>query len=218
MNAEKFTRKALEAVQDAQRLATENGNQRLEQAHLLQALLSAEDGLIPKLLSRMGVSAPALLSETVKKTDAMPKVSGGNGQLYLSNELSKALDEAEKQMSAMKDSYISVEHLFLGLLEQPDKTVKELFRQFNVQKNAFLQALKDVRGNAQVNSDNPEDTYDVLNKYGTDLVERARQHKLDPVIGRDEEIRNVIRILSRKTKNNPVLIGEAGVGLSLIHI
>ena len=216
MNAEKFTRKALEAIQDAQRLATENGNQRLEQAHLLQALLSAEDGLIPKLLSRMGVSAPALLSETVKKTDAMPKVSGGNGQLYLSNELSKALDEAEKQMSAMKDSYISVEHLFLGLLEQPDKTVKELFRQFNVQKNAFLQALKDVRGNAQVNSDNPEDTYDVLNKYGTDLVERARQHKLDPVIGRDEEIRNVIRILSRKTKNNPVLIGEAGVGKTAI--
>ena len=216
MNAEKFTRKALEAVQDAQRIANENGNQRLEQVHLLQALLSAEEGLIPKLLSRMGTDNAALLRAIEKNISTMPKVSGGNGQLYLSNELSRALDEAEKQMSAMKDSYVSVEHLFLGLLEQPDKTIKELFRQFNVQKNAFLQALREVRGNAQVNSDNPEDTYDVLNKYGTDLVERARQHKLDPVIGRDEEIRNVIRILSRKSKNNPVLIGEAGVGKTAI--
>ncbi len=216
MNAEKFTRKALEAVQDAQRIANENGNQRLEQVHLLQALLSAEEGLIPKLLSRMGTDNAAFLRAIEKNISTMPKVSGGNGQLYLSNELSRALDEAEKQMSAMKDSYVSVEHLFLGLLEQPDKTIKELFRQFNVQKNAFLQALREVRGNAQVNSDNPEDTYDVLNKYGTDLVERARQHKLDPVIGRDEEIRNVIRILSRKSKNNPVLIGEAGVGKTAI--
>ena len=216
MNAEKFTRKALEAVQDAQRIANENGNQRLEQVHLLQALLSAEEGLIPKLLSRMGTDNAAFLRAIEQNISTMPKVSGGNGQLYLSNELSRALDEAEKQMSAMKDSYISVEHLFLALLEQPDKTIKELFRQFNVQKNAFLQALREVRGNAQVNSDNPEDTYDVLNKYGTDLVERARQHKLDPVIGRDEEIRNVIRILSRKSKNNPVLIGEAGVGKTAI--
>ena len=216
MNAEKFTRKALEAVQDAQRIANENGNQRLEQVHLLQALLSAEEGLIPKLLSRMGTDNAAFLLAVEQNISTMPKVSGGNGQLYLSNELSRALDEAEKQMAAMKDSYVSVEHLFLGLLEQSDKTVKELFHRFNVQKNAFLQALREVRGNAQVNSDNPEDTYDVLNKYGTDLVERARQHKLDPVIGRDEEIRNVIRILSRKSKNNPVLIGEAGVGKTAI--
>ncbi len=216
MNAEKFTRKALEAVQDAQRIAGENGNQRLEQVHLLQALLSAEDGLIPKLLSRMGADPAALSRAAEQNINAMPKISGGNGQLYLSSELSRALDEAEKQMSAMKDSYISVEHLMLALFEQPDKTVKELFRRFDLQKNAFLQALREVRGSAQVNSDNPEDTYDVLNKYGTDLVERARQHKLDPVIGRDEEIRNVIRILSRKSKNNPVLIGEAGVGKTAI--
>ena len=164
MNAEKFTRKALEAVQDAQRIAGENGNQRLEQVHLLQALLSAEDGLIPKLLSRMGADPAALSRAAEQNINAMPKISGGNGQLYLSSELSRALDEAEKQMSAMKDSYISVEHLMLALFEQPDKTVKELFRRFDLQKNAFLQALREVRGSAQVNSDNPEDTYDVLNK------------------------------------------------------
>ena len=215
MNMEKLTQKALEAVRSAQSLAEENGNQQLTQVHLLQALLSAEDGLIPKLLSRMGADVSALLLQTKQKTDALPKVSG-TGQIYLSPELSKAFDVAEKQMSVMKDSYLSVEHLFIGLLEEPDKTIKELFRQFNITKNAFLQALAQVRGSAQVNSDNPEDTYDVLNKYGFDLVERARQHKLDPVIGRDEEIRNVIRILSRKTKNNPVLIGEAGVGKTAI--
>ncbi len=216
MNAEKFTKNALEAMQRAGRLAEENGNQRLEEAHLLAALLSADEGLIPKLLTRMGVDPAALLAQTEQKVATMPKVSGANGQVYLSPELAKAVELAEKQMASMKDAYLSVEHLFIGLLDGADKTVKELFKTFNVTKNAFLQALAQVRGNTQINSDNPEDTYDVLNKYGTDLVERARQHKLDPVIGRDEEIRNVIRILSRKTKNNPVLIGEAGVGKTAI--
>ncbi len=216
MNAEKFTKNALEAMQRAGRLAEENGNQRLEEVHLLTALLSADEGLIPKLLTRMGVDSAALLAQTEQKVATMPKVSGANGQVYLSPELAKAVELAEKQMASMKDAYLSVEHLFIGLLDGADKTVKELFKTFNVTKNAFLQALAQVRGNTQINSDNPEDTYDVLNKYGTDLVERARQHKLDPVIGRDEEIRNVIRILSRKTKNNPVLIGEAGVGKTAI--
>ena len=216
MNAEKFTKNALEAMQRAGRIAEENGNQRLEEAHLLTSLLSADEGLIPKLLTRMGVDPAALLAQTEQKVATMPKVSGANGQVYLSPELAKAVELAEKQMSSMKDAYLSVEHLFIGLLDGADKTVKELFKTFNVTKNAFLQALAQVRGNTQINSDNPEDTYDVLNKYGTDLVERARQHKLDPVIGRDEEIRNVIRILSRKTKNNPVLIGSAGVGKTAI--
>ncbi|MBQ9081248.1 MAG: ATP-dependent chaperone ClpB [Clostridia bacterium] len=216
MNAEKFTKKALSAMQSASRLAEENGNQRLEQLHLLRSLLSEEEGLIPKLLSRMGVDPSALLAQTEQKLRAIPKVSGGNGQIYLSPELAKGVEAAEKQMSAMKDAYLSVEHLFIGLLDTADKATKELFQQFRVEKNAFLQALAQVRGAARVNSDSPEDTYDVLNKYGSDLVERARQHKIDPVIGRDEEIRNVIRILSRKTKNNPVLIGEAGVGKTAI--
>ena len=215
MNLEKLTKKALESVQAAQALARENGNQKIEQVHLLSALLTAEEGLIPQLLSSSGTDVNALVQACERKISALPKVSGADGG-YLSGELSGAFDAAEKQQNAMKDSYLSVEHLFIGLLEKADRTVKELFSSFAVTKEKFLQALAKVRGNASVNSDNPEDTYDVLNKYGVDLVERARKHQLDPVIGRDEEIRNVIRILSRKSKNNPVLIGEAGVGKTAI--
>lgn len=214
MNTEKMTQKALESIQSATRLAQENGNQQVEQLHLLSALLTAEEGLIPKLLTRMGADVSAMKTAIDEKVATMPKVSGG--QLYASNDLSAALNKAESRMNGMKDSYLSVEHLFLGLLDAPDRKVKELFRSFGIDTDRFLKALAEVRGNATVNSDNPEDTYDVLNKYGSDLVERAKQHKLDPVIGRDDEIRNVIRILSRKTKNNPVLIGEAGVGKTAI--
>ena len=216
MNADKYTQKALEVLQASQRLAQENGNQRLEQVHLLSAMLKAEDGLVPKLLAKMGKDVASLSEEADRKVNALPKVSGDGSQLYYSQDFSRMLDAAEKQMNSMKDSYLSVEHLFIGLLDAPDRTVKELFRQYGIQRNDFLKALKEVRGSAQVNTNNPEATYDVLNKYGTELVESARQHKLDPVIGRDEEIRNVIRILSRKTKNNPVLIGEPGVGKTAI--
>ena len=216
MNADKYTQKALEVLQASQRLAQENGNQRLEQVHLLSAMLKTEDGLVPKLLAKMGKDVAALSEDADRKVNALPKVSGDGSQLYYSQDFSRMLDAAEKQMNSMKDSYLSVEHLFIGMLDAPDRTVKELFRQYGIQRNDFLKALKEVRGSAQVNSNNPEATYDVLNKYGTELVESARQHKLDPVIGRDEEIRNVIRILSRKTKNNPVLIGEPGVGKTAI--
>ncbi|MBR7099593.1 MAG: type VI secretion system ATPase TssH, partial [Clostridia bacterium] len=185
MNTEKFTQKSLSALQSASRLSEENGNQRVEQAHLLSSLLSDDDGLIKKLLFRMGVDVHALSMEIDKKVATMPKVTGG--ERYLSPELAKSIELAEKHMNAMKDAYISVEHLFLGLLDGADTTAKALYKQFNITKNAFLQSLAQVRGSARVNSDSPEDTYDVLNKYGTDLVERARQHKIDPVIGRDEE-------------------------------
>ena len=214
MNLEKFTRKSMEAIQNAQSLAGEYGNQELTQAHLLLSLLRQDEGLIGGLMASVTPDAASLTAETEKLVAALPKVSGGD--LYLSGGLNAALSEAEKQAAYMKDSYVSVEHLFLGILAHPDEDVKRLFKKYGVTRDAFLRALKDVRGNTTVNSEDPESTYDVLKKYGRDLVALARERKLDPVIGRDDEIRNVIRILSRKTKNNPVLIGEPGVGKTAI--
>ncbi|MDD4075201.1 MAG: ATP-dependent chaperone ClpB [Eubacteriales bacterium] len=214
MNINKLTQKSLEAVQNAQNLAMENNNPQVEQAHMLCALLGAEDSLIASLLSRMGKDAPAFLQEAKRRVDALPRTEGG--ETYLSTELNAAFIEAEKTAERMKDDFVSVEHLFLGLLDKPDKTARELFKQFGVDKDAFLAALNEVRGGARVTTDNPEGTYDALGKYAQDLVELAKKHKLDPVIGRDDEVRNVIRILSRKTKNNPVLIGEPGVGKTAI--
>ncbi len=216
MNLQKFTQKSLAAVQDAKNLASQNGNQQIEPLHLFSALLSQEEGLIPALLQKMGLS-PASLQESVsQQIQSLPRVQGGDGNVYLSKEGDAVLTEAELQATKMQDTYVSVEHLFLGLLRKSDRRLKELFDRYGIQKDAFLSALKEVRGNRRVSDDNPEQTYDVLKKYGRDLVELAKEQKLDPVIGRDEEIRNVIRILSRKTKNNPCLIGEPGVGKTAI--
>ena len=214
MDMRKFTEKSALALQKAQSVATEYGNQEIGQLHLLYALATAEDGLIGQLLAKMGTDISALVADTQKAIAKLVKVNGG--EQYISKPLALALEEAETQMKKMGDSYLSVEHLFLGLIERADGEVKKLFQGYGVEANAFMQALAGVRGNRRVDSENPEDTYDVLNKYGTDLVEKARAQKIDPVIGRDEEIRNVVRILSRKTKNNPVLIGEAGVGKTAI--
>ena len=214
MNPEKFTQKSMEAIQEAQNAAVRCQNSQIEQAHLLSALLIQEGGLIPQIFTKMTVDTSDLLSRTEKILTGFPHVSGGN--LYLSQELNKALVAAEDQAKKMQDEYVSVEHLVLGLLEKPDSAMKELWKSFSVSKKDFFNALNSIRGNAKVTSQNPEETYDVLNKYGQDLVELARNNKLDPVIGRDSEIRNVIRILSRKTKNNPVLIGEPGVGKTAI--
>ena len=219
MNLNQFTQKSLEAIQSAQSLAVENGNQQVGQSHLLLALLQQSDGLAGQLLSRMGVPADSFTSAVSGVVGALPKVSGGGREadkIYISQALDQALNAAEKQAGRMRDDFVSVEHLFLGLLQEQESALKQLFKTFDITEQRFLTALKEVRGNARVTSDNPEETYDVLQKYGTDLVERARQQKLDPVIGRDSEIRNVIRILSRKTKNNPVLIGEPGVGKTAI--
>ena len=214
MDTGKFTEKSMNALQNSQSIAKEYGNQEVGQLHLLAALLSDESGLIPQLLKKMNVEPTALLSAARGEIARLPKVSGG--EMYVASTLAAAFEAAEKQAEQMGDSYISVEHLFFALTEKPDAAVKKLFAQFRIEQNAFMQALAAVRGSQRVNSENPEDTYDVLNKYGTELVEKARRHKIDPVIGRDEEIRNVVRILSRKTKNNPVLIGEAGVGKTAI--
>ncbi len=219
MNLNHFTQKSMEAIQSAQKLAVENGNSQVGQSHLLLSMLQQSDGLIGQLMSRMGVPADSLTSAVSGVLGALPKVSGGSREadkIYISQALDQALNAAEKQADRMKDDFVSVEHLFLGLLEQPEAALKQLFQTFDITQQRFLTSLKEVRGNARVTSDNPEETYDVLNKYGQELVERARQQKLDPVIGRDSEIRNVIRILSRKTKNNPVLIGEPGVGKTAI--
>ena len=214
MNFQKFTQKSLDAVNSAQAIAAEYGNSQLTQLHLLLALLRQEDGLIGNLFAKMTGNSQAVAEQIETVISKFPKVSGGN--LYVSNELGAALTEAEKQAEYMKDSYISVEHLVLGIIEKPEKEVKELFKKYSITKEKFLQVLKDVRGNSRVQSDDPESTYDALKKYGRDLVALARERKLDPVIGRDDEIRNVIRILSRKTKNNPCLIGEPGVGKTAI--
>ena len=219
MNMNQFTQKSLAAIQGAQDIATEHGNQQIEQEHLLLALLSDEQGFIPQLLSAMGMTVPSFTAAVTAQVEKLPKVSGGGretGQVYIAQDVDKALKAAESTAQSMKDEYISVEHIFLGLLDCANRSLKELFRTYNVTKEKVMQALASVRGNQRVTSDNPEETYDALKKYGTDLVERARQNKLDPVIGRDDEIRNVIRILSRKTKNNPVLIGEPGVGKTAI--
>ncbi len=215
MNINKFTQKSMEAVQNCEKLAYEHGNQQLEQEHLLYSLLTLEDSLILKLITKMNISQEMFLNEAEQAVSRLTKVSGG-GQLYVSNDLNKVLISAEDEAKAMGDEYVSVEHLFLAMIKQPDRTIKELFRKYGITRETFLQALSTVRGNQRVVSDNPEATYDTLEKYGYDLVERARNQKLDPVIGRDSEIRNVVRILSRKTKNNPVLIGEPGVGKTAV--
>ena len=193
----------------------EYGNQQIDQEHLLVSLLKLDDSLILKLITKMGISGEQFTDEAEAALKKLPKVSGG-GQVYLTQDLNKVLIDAEDEAKAMGDEYVSVEHLFLCLLKQPNKAMKELFRTYGIDRNKFLQALSTVRGNQRVTSDNPEATYDTLNKYGSDLVEKARDQKMDPVIGRDAEIRNVIRILSRKTKNNPVLIGEPGVGKTAV--
>ncbi len=215
MNNQNLTQKSIESINSATLIARENGNQQITSLHLLKALLNDENGLIVGLLKKSGVDKNDISSLTSEYINKLPKVSG-SGNAYISADLTKVLTSAEKQAKDMKDEFISVEHLFYGLIDEPSKEIKEIFSKFNVTKDGFLKNLLEVRGNTRVTSDNPEDTYDVLNKYGYDLVERAREQKLDPVIGRDEEIRNVIRILSRKTKNNPVLIGEAGVGKTAI--
>ena len=210
MNISKFTQKSLQAVQDLEKTAYEFGNQEIEQEHLLYNLLHQEDSLILKLIEKMEIQKEHFLGTVEKALEARTKVSGG--QLYIGQDLNKVLVSAEDEAKAMGDSYVSVEHLFLALLRYPNAGIKKIFKEYGITRERFLQALSTVRGNQQVTTDNPEATYDTLNKYGEDLVEKAREQKLDPVIGRDAEIRNVIRILSRKTKNNPVLIGEPGVG------
>ena len=215
MNINKFTQKSMEAVQNCEKLAYEYGNQQIEQEHLLYSLLTLEDSLILKLITKMGIQGEMFTGEAGQALEKLPKVSGG-GQLYISNDLNKVLINAEDEAKAMGDEYVSVEHLFLSLLKHPNQAMKNLFKMYGITRERFLQALSTVRGNQRVVSDNPEATYDTLNKYGYDLVERARDQKLDPVIGRDSEIRNVVRILSRKTKNNPVLIGEPGVGKTAV--
>lgn len=215
MNINKFTQKSMEAVQGCEKLAYEYGNQQIDQPHLLYSLLTLDDSLIMKLVTKMGIQGDMFKNEVKQAIEKLTKVSGG-GQLYISNDLNKVLINAEDEAKAMGDEYVSVEHLFLALLKQPGREMKELFKTYGITRERFLQALSTVRGNQRVVSDNPEATYDTLEKYGYDLVERARNQKLDPVIGRDSEIRNVVRILSRKTKNNPVLIGEPGVGKTAV--
>ncbi|MEG2288070.1 MAG: Clp protease N-terminal domain-containing protein, partial [Ruthenibacterium sp.] len=219
MNPQKLTQKSTEAIQSAQTLAVEYENQALCPEHLFCALLQQENGLIPQLFQKMGAEPGNLTAAFAKKISELPHVTGTGREpdkVYVTPELDKALAAAEKAAAGMHDEYVSVEHLVLGMLDAPNAAVKDVLRQFNVTKQDFLQALAAVRGNQRVTSDSPESTYDVLKKYGQDLVELARQQKLDPVIGRDAEIRNVVRILSRKTKNNPVLIGEPGVGKTAI--
>ena len=218
MNAQKFTQKSLEAIQDANALYNEYGNAEMGQEHLLLALLHQDGGLIAQLMTKMGIDPNNLEKQTRQAVEKLPRVSGGRdaSRMYVTSDLQKTLNEAEHAAEQMKDDFVSVEHLFLALIDTASGSVRDLFRTFGIQKNNFLQALSSVRGNQRVTTDSPEDTYDALKKYGTDLVEQARQKKMDPVIGRDDEIRNVIRILSRKTKNNPVLIGEPGVGKTAI--
>ena len=219
MNMNQLTQKSLAAIQGAQSLAQEYGQQQIEQQHLLMALVSDGEGFIPQLLTAAGLTLPSFQAAVKAEVEKLPKVSGSGREadkVYVAQDVDRALKEAEQVAQSMKDEYISVEHLFLGLLNQANGALKELFRTYNVTQEKVMQALASVRGNQRVTSDNPEETYDALKKYGSDLVERARQNKLDPVIGRDDEIRNVIRILSRKSKNNPVLIGEPGVGKTAI--
>ena len=214
MDLNKFTQKSLQAVQDCQKLAYQYGNQKIEQEHLLLSLLTQEDSLIDRLLAKMGINHEGFKVQATKLVEKLVKVSGG--QVYVGDNLNRTLVRAEEEAKQMDDEYISVEHLFLALFETADSDIKTLFRNFEVTRDGFLQALSTVRGNQRVTSDNPEATYDSLSKYAEDLVGKARAQKMDPVIGRDTEIRNIIRILSRKTKNNPVLIGEPGVGKTAV--
>ena len=210
MNINRFTQKSVESINNSQKIAMDHGNQALEQVHLLLSLLQVEDSLIAKLLQKMGIPLDSFERAVEEKINALPKVSGG--QQYFSQDANKVVMNAEDHAKAMGDEYVSVEHIFLALLKDGDKTIRELFKEFDITKEKFLSALSSVRGNQKVMTDNPEGTYDALNKYGYEMVERASQQKFDPIIGRDEEIRNIIRILSRKQKNNPCLIGEPGVG------
>ena len=214
MNINKFTKNSIEAVQNCEKLAYEYGNQMMDQEHLLLALLQLDDSLISKLIEKMEIDLEHFTDNVINAVGRISKVKGGN--LYYSQDLNKALVSAEDELKIMGDEYVSVEHLFLTLLKYPNKALKALFNEYGITRERFLQALSTVRGNQRVVSDNPEATYDTLNKYGEDLVEKARNQKLDPVIGRDSEIRNIIRILSRKSKNNPVLIGEPGVGKTAV--
>ena len=219
MNAEKYTKKSLEAIQGAQELAVSHNNQQIEQAHLLLALLQQEGGLIPQLLQQMGVTVESLTAAAEAEVDKLPGVTGSGrdaDKFYISRAVDEVFTQAEQIAASMKDEFISVEHIFLAMLDKPDSAMKRLFETYRIQKENAMQALQAIRGNQRVTTDSPEDTYEALKKYGTDLVERARSKKMDPVIGRDDEIRNVIRILSRKSKNNPCLIGEPGVGKTAI--
>ena len=214
MNINKFTQKSMEAVQNCEKIASDYGNQEIEQEHLLYSLLTLEDSLIYKMIEKMKIDPNTFLNRVEELIEKRPKVQGG--QPYVGQYLNKVLISAEDEMKVFGDEYVSVEHLFLAMIKHPSSTIKNLFKEFGITRETFLQALSTVRGNQRVTSDNPEATYDTLEKYGQDLVEKAREQKLDPVIGRDEEIRNVVRILSRKTKNNPVLIGEPGVGKTAV--
>ncbi|MCO7162311.1 ATP-dependent chaperone ClpB [Anaerostipes hadrus] len=214
MNINKFTQKSIEAVNQCEKIAYDHGHQEINQEHFLYSLLTIDDSLIASLLEKMGINKETFLSQVQELLNKKPKVSGG--QVYMSNDLNQVLLHGEDEMKAMKDEYVSVEHLFLAMIKHPNKAIKELFRAYGITRDRFLQVLSQIRGGQKVTSDNPEETYDSLEKYGYDLVKRAREQKLDPVIGRDSEIRNVVRILSRKTKNNPVLIGEPGVGKTAV--
>jgi ATP-dependent Clp protease ATP-binding subunit ClpB len=214
MNINKFTQKSIEAVNQCEKIAYDHGHQEIDQEHFLYSVLTIDDSLIASLLEKMGINKETFLSQVQELLNKKPKVSGG--QVYMSNDLNQVLLHGEDEMKAMKDEYVSVEHLFLAMIKHPNKAVKELFRAYGITRDRFLQVLSQIRGGQKVTSDNPEETYDSLEKYGYDLVKRAREQKLDPVIGRDSEIRNVVRILSRKTKNNPVLIGEPGVGKTAV--
>ncbi|MBQ8079386.1 MAG: AAA family ATPase, partial [Oscillospiraceae bacterium] len=219
MNAQKLTQKSNEALQSAQSMALAANSMQIEQIHLLQALLQQEGGLIPQLFTKLGTDVDALRRSLQTAIDSAPAVTGSGrqpGMVYISHDVDNALNQAESQAAQMKDDFVSVEHIALGLLTVPDAALQKILRRFGIDKDAFLRTLAQIRGSARVTSDNPEETYDALGKYGSDLTEMARQNKLDPVIGRDAEIRNTIRILSRKSKNNPVLIGEPGVGKTAI--
>ena len=214
MNIQKFTQKSVQAVEGCERLAYEYGNQEIEQEHLLYSLLTLEDSLILKLIEKMEIQKEHFLNRAEAALKKRPKVQGG--QVYIGEKLNKALIGAEGEAKALGDEYVSVEHLFLAMLKAPNKEIAQIWKEYGITRERFLQALSTVRGNQRVTSDNPEATYDTLEKYGQELVEKARNQKLDPVIGRDSEIRNIIRILSRKTKNNPCLIGEPGVGKTAV--
>ena len=215
MNIQKFTQKSIEAINQTEKIVYDYGNQEIEEEHMLLALTTQEDGLIPKLITKMEIDLEHFTNNVKSKVEKRTKVSG-DSQIYMGKDLNNALIHAEDEAKAMGDEYVSVEHIFLSIIKHPNKAIKELFKEYGITRDRFLKVLSDVRGNIRVTNDNPEDTYDTLEKYGYDMVERARQQKSDPVIGRDAEIRNVIRILSRKTKNNPVLIGEPGVGKTAV--
>ena len=216
MNFDKYTQNAQAAVADCQNIAIENGQQQLEGEHLHLALLRQKDGLVPRLLTYMGLDVPTLERQVQGEIDKLPKVSGSSEQLYMSRRFNQLLVAAEKNAEQFKDEYVSVEHLYLALIDENNTPSSRIFRQVGLDREKFLQALNKVRGSQRVTSQNPEESYEALTKYGRDLVEMAREGKLDPVIGRDAEIRHTIQILSRKTKNNPVLIGEPGVGKTAV--